>query len=86
MTLQQKKRTTEASQGLSFQCYLVTSGGLKIEQLQIGHLRYSLTLSNIKNTLKKPKSNISVSNSFITVKSAVQDSLIIVKLQFFLHL
>ena len=37
----------------------------------------------ISETLKKPKGQIATSNTFSTVRSAVQDSLITAKLEFF---
>ena len=39
----------------------------------------------IKETIKKPKGEVPVSYSFTTIRSAVQDSLITAKLEFFVY-
>ena len=44
---------------------------------------WSNTAKYVNETLKKPKTKISGSHSFVTLRTAVQDGLIVVKLQFF---
>ena len=80
----QKEKITKILLDLRFFHHLsVDTVGLKTRKVQTELLMFGPTLQIMCKTLKKPKSKIPGSSSFATLRTAVQDGLIVAKLQLF---